>query len=130
MRNANRLMEEFEIAAQTVRSSSNANWRTPGVMVVSNSPLNQFRNSVATARLSYKERDDSKRFMDQVGKFQLRETSECNGTTVTQQWHYEKNEQIENYVFVRDFDQGKVREKVTLRRNIATQETVFDFSRA
>ena len=127
MNTASRLIEEFESVAQTVRSSPHANAVMPGVMVVHNSPLNSYRNSVADARISYGERAASPRFLDRVDRLNLRETSRNTGMTVTQEWNYERNGQSESFVFVREIEETRVRETAVLRCKAGRQE--FDFQR-
>ncbi|MGE0491162.1 MAG: hypothetical protein AB7S38_18280 [Vulcanimicrobiota bacterium] len=129
MKNAGALIEEFENVAYSVHTSPNANSVLPGVKVVHNQPLNRYRNSVASARLSYHEHQSAQRFFDRVGALKLQETSQCNGVTVVQQWHYERNGQAERYLFVRDFEEGRVRECATLERCYGNDEVHFNFSR-
>lgn len=127
MQNASALLDEFENAALSLRASENANWVMPGVMVIREQPLNRFRNSVVTGSLSFEERQ-SGRFLDRVGKMRLRETSNCNGINVTQQWNYDRNGSHEEFTFVRDFEGGSFREKAVLRR-VDQREASFEITR-
>lgn len=129
MISANALMEEFENVVYTVHTSPNANTVHPGVTVVHNRPLNGYRNSVANARLSYQNPRAGARFLDSVGAFRLQEKSICNGVPVVQQWSYERNGRAERYHFVRDFQEGRVRELATLERDYLSNEIAFNFSR-
>ncbi|MGE0495114.1 MAG: hypothetical protein AB7S38_38255 [Vulcanimicrobiota bacterium] len=129
MNSVDRLMEEFENVALTVRQSPNANAVIPGLVVVEDRPLNRYRNSVANAALTYSERSSGSRFMDSVGRLSLRETCLCNGVTVEQHWSYERNGQAEKYVFVRSFKEIGWRDRTTLERSLEDDQVVFATSR-
>ncbi|MCA9796749.1 MAG: hypothetical protein KC910_33295, partial [Candidatus Eremiobacteraeota bacterium] len=125
MNSADRLMEEFENVALTVRQSPNANAVIPGLVLVEDRPLNRYRNSVANAALTYNERSATPRFMDSVGRLSVRETCQCNGVTVEQHWSYERNGQAEKYVFVRSFKEVGWRDCATLERSFEDDRLVF-----
>lgn len=133
MNESESLREDFEVLARSVKSCSAAHSFSgaEGVSVVWNSPLNCFRNSVATkAVVCHKPGcvpTPGRRFLDDVERLTCKElvlNRDTNEAAFVQEWNYTRTGPYERYLLIRQYS-GESREvsEIVVDRRTTTVKT-------